>query len=157
YDWSKTSLGSIDLWPQRLKAAVELMVGARTRIAIFWGSDLILLYNDTWSESIGSKHPWALGQPAKAVFPEIWDTIGASLEKVLAGRGSIQEHDPYPPLDRERQAQNAWFDYSLNPILNEDGSVGGVFNIAIEITDTLRSKEALRESEERLRATLHSA
>jgi hypothetical protein len=52
------------------------MLGADEAIGIYWGADLTLLYNDAWRELIGDKHPEALGQPAKDVFSEIWETIG---------------------------------------------------------------------------------
>jgi hypothetical protein len=36
------------------------------------GEELINLYNDTYRPILGGKHPWALGQPAKQVWREIW-------------------------------------------------------------------------------------
>jgi hypothetical protein len=34
-----------------------------------------LLYNDAWRPILGDKHPWALGRPAREVWPEIWSAI----------------------------------------------------------------------------------
>jgi len=44
----------------------------------------LLLYNDSWSQIPGDKHPWALSRPAREVWPEIWDTIGPLFSHVMA-------------------------------------------------------------------------
>ena len=72
-DWSQTSLGDVSTWPQNLRSAVGICVESRLPIAIYWGTDATLLYNDTWSPILGAKHPWALGRPAVNVWPEIWE------------------------------------------------------------------------------------
>lgn len=49
YEWSKTVLGSPDSWPQSLKSALSICLNSNFPIAIYWGEDLLLLYNDGWS------------------------------------------------------------------------------------------------------------
>ena len=48
-DWSDTPLGPVEGWPQSLKSAVSIMLNSRFPIAIYWGPDLALLYNDAWA------------------------------------------------------------------------------------------------------------
>lgn len=55
---------------------------------MFWGPELILIYNEAYVELISDKHPAALGAPARDVFPEAWSTIGPMLESVLSGEGA---------------------------------------------------------------------
>jgi hypothetical protein len=45
-DWSQTSLGPAERWPQSLKTIVRIMLTSRQPIWIGWGPDLIKMYND---------------------------------------------------------------------------------------------------------------
>ncbi|MFL5539695.1 MAG: PAS domain S-box protein, partial [Longimicrobiaceae bacterium] len=141
-DWSATPLGPVEGWPPALRAAVEIMLPAAARIAVYWGRDHVLLYNDPWRTLIGAKHPAALGRPAREVFPEIWDAIGPLLARVLAGGGPVEARDELLPLDRGGGLEDAWFDFSFNPIPSTDGRVGGVLNLALETTARVRAASA---------------
>ena len=44
-DWSATSLGPIESWPQHLKTAVSIILRAPVPMALLWGEDGVLLYN----------------------------------------------------------------------------------------------------------------
>jgi len=64
YDWSTSPLGSPVEWPSRLKTAVRIMLTSRQPMFVWWGDQLINLYNDAYTAILGGKHPAALGQPA---------------------------------------------------------------------------------------------
>ena len=82
-DWSRLKLGPIEVWPQSLRTSISTCLNSRFAILIWWGPDLIMLYNDAYRDIIGSKHPAALGNPGRDCWPEIWDTIGPMLEGVM--------------------------------------------------------------------------
>ena len=54
-DWSTTQLGSMESWPQSLRSAVSILLTSKAQIILFWGSDLIALYNDAYSPVLGIK------------------------------------------------------------------------------------------------------
>ncbi len=83
YDWSGTSLGPVEQWPQSLKTTVRIMLTSRQPMWVWWGEELINLYNDAYRLILGGKHPWALGQPAQQVWREIWDQVGPRAEGAL--------------------------------------------------------------------------
>jgi len=147
HDWSATPLGPAPDWPQPLRSAVGIMLGATSPMGIYWGTDLALLYNDAGRELIGDKHPQALGRPAHGVFLEIWDTIGPVFAGVMAGAGGNAAREQLLLLDRCGRVEDAWFDYSFSPIPLEDGTVGGVLNLAFETTARVRAERVLRASE----------
>src|ERR1044071_5435392 len=60
--WDDTVFGPVSTWPQSLQSALSICLGSSFPIAIYWGPDLGLVYNDDWSPILGSKHPWALGR-----------------------------------------------------------------------------------------------
>lgn len=157
-DWSGTPLGPVDAWPEALHSALSICLGSSSAIAIYWGSDLILLYNDTWRTFIGDKHPQALGRPASEIFPEIWQEIGSKFKHVLSTGEATGAKDQLLPLYRHGyREEECYFNYTFNPLLVEDGSVGGIFNIGIETTSSVLAKRKLRGNEARLKAILKSS
>ena len=85
-DWSATTLNAPEAWPESLRSAVAISLNSGFPIAIYWGEDFTLLYNDAWSSIPGQKHPWALGRPGAVVWPEIWE-----LQKKIVAPLSVDE------------------------------------------------------------------
>jgi Stage II sporulation protein E (SpoIIE) len=48
FDWSRTSLGPPDTSPQALRAAVSVCLSSRFPLVIWWGPELVQLYNDDY-------------------------------------------------------------------------------------------------------------
>ena len=77
--------GPLEGWPQSLQTAVRIVLGSRFAMWMAWGPELTFFYNDAYArDTLASKHPWALGQRADAVWAEIWDDIGPRIEQVMA-------------------------------------------------------------------------
>lgn len=82
--WSDTLLGAPETWPEALKMAVSICLNSRFPISLWWGPELVMLYNDAWRPILGkTKHPAALGRTGIESWPEIWDTIGPQFTSVL--------------------------------------------------------------------------
>jgi PAS domain S-box-containing protein len=154
-DWSTTPFGSPEDWPQSLRSAVSICLGTNYPIAIYWGPELALLYNDAWSDIPGEKHPWALGRPGREVWPEIWDAIGPLFEKVLATGEGVWQEDQLLPMHRHGYTEECYFNFTFSPIRGENGSVEGIFNAVVETTFRVigeRRERTLRELAERVAA-----
>ena len=83
-DWSKTALGPIASWPQSLRTSIRIALDCAFPIVIWWGPELVILYNDEYKMIIGpAKHPFALGERGRKVWAEIWDVIGPMLSQVM--------------------------------------------------------------------------
>jgi hypothetical protein len=105
FDWSKTSLGSPEAWPQSLRVTVRLVLTSRHPMFIWWGPELIQFYNDAYRETMGpERHPSALGARGRECWDEIWDIIGPQIEYVMAGNGATwhEEDVPRGPSSRNR-------------------------------------------------------
>src|SRR6195952_2763034 len=72
FDWSATRLGAIAQWPQSLRSAVSILLPSKAQISLFWGPDLVTLYNDASRPVFGAKHPRALGRPIREAWDELW-------------------------------------------------------------------------------------
>ncbi len=148
-DWSQTPLGPAESWPQSLRTAVSICLNSNFPILVWWGRNLVMLYNDAYRPILGSlKHPHALGQPGRECWPEIWPIIGPMLESVLASGVATWSEDQMLTVDRSGFREECYFTYSYSPIRDEDGSVGGVFGAVTETTWRVladRRNQLLRE------------
>lgn len=134
HNWSATQLGDPQTWPANLHAAVNISLNSGFPIAIYWGDDFTLLYNEAYSAIPGNKHPWALGKPGKIAWAEIWDGLERQFHDVLKEGKVIRSPDSLLLMQRYGYTEECYFDYSLSPIRDAQGNIGGVFNAVIETT-----------------------
>jgi PAS domain S-box-containing protein len=134
-EWSKTPLGPIAKWPQSLKTSVSTCLNSRFPMLVWWGPELVKIYNDAYRPLIGSKHPWALGTPGREVWPEIWNVIGPMLNQVIERGEATVSEDLLLLLERDGYGEECYFSFSYSPIRDESGRVGGVFTPVIETTE----------------------
>ena len=68
-DWSATPLGPRESWPPTLRAAVNMILASRFPMAVHWGRDLIIVYNDGCRAIASGKHPHAVGRSSREAWP----------------------------------------------------------------------------------------
>lgn len=144
YDWAASPLGARETWPSTLRVTLDLCLSSPFPMAIYWGPDLRLLYNDGWSPIPGKRHPDALGCPAQEVWPDIWPIVGPQFADVMeTGRGYATTDQPLP-MTRSGRLEESYWDYSFTPIFGKDGRVSGVLNQGHEVTARVREQERHR-------------
>lgn len=143
-DWSKTSLGAVGAWPQSLKTSVSICINSRFPVLIWWGPDLVKIYNDAYIQLIGTKHPGALGSSGRVVWPEIWNTIGPLLAGVMERGEANWADDLLLLLERNGYPEECYFTFSYSPIRDESGGIGGVFTPVVETTERVIGERRLR-------------
>ena len=151
FDWSLSPLGPSVQWPQSLKTALNICLHSRFQLAIYWGPELIFLYNDAEREVIGAMHPYALGKPAREVLVDMWGTVGPMLHKVLKTGEATWSVDQPLMIDRYGSVEEAFFTWSYSPIPDDDGDIGGVLLVTEETTQRVLAERWLREAAERER------
>ncbi len=144
-DWSQSSLGPIDTWPQSLKTSVNLILNARHPMWIGWGKDAVFLYNDAYIQVLSlAKHPGALGKPTTEIWPEVWDVIGPLIEKVYhKGEASFQD-DVRFLMNRGDFIEETYYSFSYSPIRDESGAVAGLFCPTTDVTPKVINARRLR-------------
>ncbi|MDC4203595.1 MAG: ATP-binding protein [Candidatus Manganitrophus sp.] len=143
-DWSRTPLGSIAVWPQSLRSAVSILLPSKAQIILFWGPDLIALYNDAYRPVFGAKHPRALGMPARECWSEIREVLEPLLLGVMKSGEAFWAKDHLFYLDRQGYLEETYFDVSYDPVRGETGAVAGVFCIVSETTGRVIGERRLR-------------
>jgi signal transduction histidine kinase/DNA-binding response OmpR family regulator len=144
-DWSATSLGPLEGWPQSLRSAVSILLPSKASIVLFWGPSLVTVYNDAYRPVLGAKHPKALGMPVREVWAEIWESnLRALLEGVLHTGDAFYAQDRLFLLERYGYIEETYFDVSYDPVRDESGGVGGVFCIVKETTGRVLGARRMR-------------
>jgi PAS domain S-box-containing protein len=156
FDWSRTSLGAMDTWPQSLRTSVDIVLRTPVPAIILWGPDGIMIYNDGYAEIAGIKHPHILGQKVLEGWPEAADFNRNVVESGLRGE-TLTYRDQHFVLHREHGPEDTWFDLNYSPVLDESGNPGGVMALVVETTSRINEERLRRETEERYQLAVESA
>lgn len=159
YNWSSTSVGAIDTWPQSLKTTLSIIINSNFPMFLWWGDDLIQFYNDAYRKILGAdgRHPGALGQRAEECWPEVWNSISPLINQVLQKGESVYMEDLMLPLYRNGKLSDAYWTFGYSPVKDESGNVAGVIVICTENTDRVKDYKKLKESEELLSFSIEAA
>jgi PAS domain S-box-containing protein len=157
FDWSQTPLGDPGEWPQSLKTIVQILLTSRFAMWMGWGPDLTFLYNDTYGKmTLGDKHPWALGKPAREVWSEIWSEIGPRIDRVLADGKATWDEALLLFLERSGYPEETYHTFSYSPLADDSGQRAGMLCVVTEETERVIGERRLRSLRE-LAAELTSA
>jgi signal transduction histidine kinase len=158
FDWSTTSLGSIEEWPEALLITLNTLLGNRQPNFLFWGDDLIQFYNDAFRPSLGfDKHPKAVGQRGPECWAEIWPIIGPQIDAVMKRGESCWFEDQLVPFYRNGQLEDIYWTYSYSPVRDAAGNIQGTLVTCSETTGRVLAERALRTQQERLLSLFHQA
>ncbi|GAB2779381.1 hypothetical protein GCM10027275_23660 [Rhabdobacter roseus] len=159
FNWSETPLGALDSWPQSLRTTLSIVLSSRFPMMLWWGPELIQFYNDAFREILGStgKHPKALGQRGEICWPETWATVKPLIEQVWSGKGATWSEDHLIPIYRNAHIEDVYWTFSHSPVIDEQGTVGGVLVVCHETTHKVLNLQKAEESEESIRFALNAA
>lgn len=144
-DWASTSLGRPESWPMSLKGTVAMMLHSRHPMFLWWGKELIQIYNDAYLPSFGKgKHPLAMGQRGVDCWQEIWPIIWPQIDDVMQRRRSSWNEDHLVPIYRNGRLEEVYWTYGYSPVFDECGAVAGTLVVCTETTGRVISDRRLR-------------
>jgi len=126
FDWTQTPLGPAAGWPHSLKTCVRIILTSRQPMFVWWGKQLINLYNDAYKSIVGGKHPKALGEPASVVWADIWDQVGPRAATVMLNNEGTYDEALLLIMERNGYPEETYYTFSYSPVPDEDGGVGGI-------------------------------
>lgn len=137
FNWSATSIGAIETWPQSLRTCIRIMLTSRQPMWIGWGKELIKFYNDPYKAIVGGKHPQALGAPASVVWKDIWTDIDPMLKKVMEKDEGIYAESQLLIMERNGYAEETYYTFSYTPIPGDNGGTEGMICANTDDTDKI--------------------
>jgi PAS domain S-box-containing protein len=137
-------MGPISTWPQSLKTAVRILITSRYSMWMGWGPDLIFLYNDAYAQqTLGKKHPWALGIPAREVWAEIWADLDSRVRTVMETGEATWDEGLLLFLERSGYPEETYHTFSYSPLTDDDGKISGLFCVVMEETERVIGERQL--------------
>lgn len=148
-DWAATPLGPVEGWSQSLRTIVSTLLSSQHPMFLWWGADLIQIYNDGYRPSLGTggRHPRALGMGGQEFWTEIWDIIGPQIDAVMTRGEATWHEDALVAIERNGRLEEVYWTYGYSPVRDDDGSIGGTLVVCQETTG--------RVIAERRQRTLH--
>jgi len=145
-NWAATPLGSASEWSPALRTMVGMLLRNRFPLVLWWGPELVQLYNDAYRPILGTKHPRSLGQPAADCWSEIWGVVGPMIEAPLRGQGATGSDDLLLMIDRKGFVEETHFKVAYSPVPDDSAKecgVGGVIGTVAEITEEVYAAREL--------------
>ncbi|GMU08239.1 ATP-binding protein [Corallococcus caeni] len=143
-DWSRTPLGPPRDWPISLKTMAGVVLHNRFPMLMWWGPELIQIYNDAYRPVLGLKHPSSMGAPGEQVWQEIWDVVGPMARGVLHGGPATWSENLELFINSRGFVEETFHTFSYSPIPDEEGGVGGVLVTVRETTQEVQHDRQLR-------------
>jgi serine phosphatase RsbU (regulator of sigma subunit)/anti-sigma regulatory factor (Ser/Thr protein kinase) len=158
YRWSDTPIGAIDGWDPVIRATVEVILASPVPMALAYGDECTLIYNDAYADVIGARHPDALGRPAAEVFAELWEApaVGGVIGEVYRTGRPFLEAETQVTLPRGASGgvEQAFFTRGHSAVRDRHGTVVGVLTVAAETTQVTQRLQSLGELTARLAGAL---
>lgn len=136
-DWASGPLGPIEEWSSELRGMCNLVMACPHPAAIYWGKELVSIYNEAYILIAGLKHPRMMGQSYSEAWSEIWDEVKHIFNSVRTTGQAIMKDDDCLFIERSSSPgflEETYFSWSLIPLVGADGTVVGIYNPAFEKT-----------------------
>ena len=150
YNWAASPIGEPEGWPGSLRTLTQMVLASALPMAVFWGQDLVALYNDAFRDCLQSEdmHISLFGKQAvdNAAF---WRASGISLNAIMAGSERVDSvHISFgnaglPPL-------NCYF----SPLTDDSYNLSGVL---LTCTPPAVNNDQLEISEQRFQNLVSEA
>ena len=145
--WADSPLGPVPGWPSALRVALGLILNSPESMFLAWGPDLLFFHNDAYAPILGPRLDGAMGRPTADLWSDVWEQVRPIVEAALGGRPSRHEDLPMY-MARHGHEEQTWWSFSYSPLLDERGSVAGLFCVTNETTTRVSDALKLRENQE---------
>ncbi|KAH8890495.1 hypothetical protein GQ53DRAFT_794785 [Thozetella sp. PMI_491] len=143
FDWASTSLGPTENWPPLLKQACEMMLANPEPATVFWGRDLILIYNEAYIALAGNKHPDMMGGSARVHWKEVWDQYDPLFDQMFLDGKPFTQDKTQLFIHRSSYLEEGYFNMRVVPLIDDDGSVVGFYEPVSEVTKQTLSERRM--------------
>ncbi|MEO8551873.1 MAG: ATP-binding protein, partial [Kofleriaceae bacterium] len=133
---SRTALGPVASWPQSLRTCVRIILTSSQPMFVWWGDQLINLYNDAYCSILAGKHPWALGRPAAEVWREIWSDVSPRATRAMRENRGTFDEALLLIMERSGYREETYYTFSYSPVPGDRGGPGGI--LCANSSDTQR-------------------
>jgi len=108
-----------------LRHALELAHSSSQAMAVLWGGEFIVHFNDACRDVIGDGHSMVAGRPAPVAWTELWQAAAHRVE--LASRGEASTMTALRlEASRAGRRDQSRYDVAFSPLAGEAAITAGV-------------------------------
>jgi hypothetical protein len=129
---------------------IGFLLANRFPLLLWWGPQYVSIYNDAYRPILGAKHPTAMGQPFREVWPEIEHILSPLIDTPFNGGPATWMDDILLEVNRNGYSEETHFTIAYSPVPDDTAprGIGGVLATVHEITEKVvgeRRIQALRD------------
>ncbi|KAF2431352.1 hypothetical protein EJ08DRAFT_713029 [Tothia fuscella] len=140
WDWASTPYGPLECWSPLLRLMSNLIIADPEPAAMYWGPQLLNFYNEAFVTILNEKHPKSLGEPYAQTWAELYadGAVAQILDEFWRSgfedaKTTVMAHQTYP-LRNGSKLEERIFNFSLIPIIDENGHTAGIYQRLSEVT-----------------------
>jgi PAS domain S-box-containing protein len=126
-----------------MKQACEMLLANPEPATVFWGPELILIYNEAYTALAGDKHPAMMGESARVHWAEVWDQYDPLFDQMFIDGKEFTQRNTQLFIHRNGYLEEGFFNMRVMPIMDDDGSVIGFYEPVLEVTKQTLSERRM--------------
>ncbi|MFY1585643.1 ATP-binding SpoIIE family protein phosphatase [Micromonospora sp. WMMD734] len=156
HPWADTPLGPQQGWDVTIRVLVDVILSCPVPMALHYGDDFVLLYNQAYAEVIGDRHPDAMGRPAPEVYADLWHTpgVGEVIERAYRHGESFLQKESVLPVHQQGTGEHTVFTRGHSPVRDSTGRIVGVLTVAAQTSQLTQQLQSLSDFAAALSGTL---
>jgi PAS domain S-box-containing protein len=107
--------------------------------------------NETYLQLVDKNEKDFVGKPLFDSLPEVQAVVEPLLNNVMETGIAFHAAELAATLNRHGKTELAYFNLVYHPLKEENGEISGIMVVAAEVTDSVRAKHTLLESEKQFR------
>ncbi|KAK1758090.1 hypothetical protein QBC47DRAFT_373685 [Echria macrotheca] len=144
-NWADTPLGPMDKWSPEFRQTANLCMSNPHPAALFWGSELTMLYNEAYAAEVaGNKHPSLMGTGFSGPFAELWEYTSPVFAECARTGISVRKEDDYLPINRYGLLEETFYSWSFTPLYGGTNRIQGFYNAPFETTKQVLSQRRMK-------------
>ncbi|KAJ4322435.1 hypothetical protein N0V94_002422 [Neodidymelliopsis sp. IMI 364377] len=133
-DWSKSSLGALSTWSPTLRLFTAFVLADSRAACLWWGEDLVAVYNEHYAPLACKAHPKLMGSTFKQGYPDLWSGISPFFEKCrTTGAGVNYSSAASLVVERKGWREETFFNGNFVPV-GPAYAPEGFYNSMFEVT-----------------------
>lgn len=129
--WSETPLGAMSSWPSQLRSIANLVMHDPRPAVVFYGPELIMIYNEAEVELLGNFHP-CMGVSARVALESVWsEYFEPIIERNLVGE-TVEKINTSIHMVRNGFLEETYFSLKFIPIFDAGGATVGHYEPLVE-------------------------
>jgi PAS domain S-box-containing protein len=136
----------------------DLIAQATVATAVYVGSDMIIHLANEAMLRLWGKDQSVIGKPLREAIPELdGQPFHVLLDTVFKTGHTYHSKEDKADLKVNGRLHTFYFNFTYKALYDTEGNIYGILNMAVDVSDIVRTKMAIHEAEERWRLALQSA